>query len=98
MNSAKTENKIGVLVSGGGTNLQSIIDNIHFGDSDATIECVISNKKNVYALTRAEHASIANMVRNGGMFGASERINIFFIADYTLNGGITVAKMNVVYD
>lgn len=68
MNSAKTENKIGVLVSGGGTNLQSIIDNIHFGDTNATIECVVSNKKNVYALTRAEQASIANHVVQHGDF------------------------------
>ena len=62
MNDTNTENKIGVLVSGGGTNLQSIIDNIHFGDCSANIECVISNKPNVYALTRAEQASIPTHV------------------------------------
>jgi phosphoribosylglycinamide formyltransferase-1 len=54
--------KIGVLVSGGGTNLQSIIDNIHLGECNANIECVISNVADVYALTRADNANIARHV------------------------------------
>lgn len=59
-----TSKKLGVLVSGGGTNLQSIIDQIHFGSCDAHIACVISNKKEVYALQRAENADIPNFVIN----------------------------------
>ena len=55
-------NKIGVLVSGGGTNLQSLIDNIHFGEGHGKIECVISNVADVYALTRAENANIPQHV------------------------------------
>ncbi len=62
MSNAQANNKIGVFVSGGGTNLQSIIDNIHFGNCDANIECVISNKPDVYALKRAEQASIPHHV------------------------------------
>ena len=62
MSSETTKNKIGVLVSGGGTNLQSIIDNIHIGQCDASIECVISNKPDVYALTRAQQANIPHYV------------------------------------
>lgn len=54
--------RIGVLVSGGGTNLQSVIDHIHVGECNATIECVISNKANVYALTRAKQANIPQHV------------------------------------
>ncbi len=59
---SKSANKIGVLVSGGGTNLQSIIDNIHLGDCAAEIECVISNVADVYALTRADNANIPRHV------------------------------------
>lgn len=59
---SKSADKIGVLVSGGGTNLQSIIDNIHLGDCAAEIECVISNIADVYALTRAEKAGISHHV------------------------------------
>jgi phosphoribosylglycinamide formyltransferase 1 len=51
-----------VLVSGGGTNLQSIIDNIHLGECDANIECVISNVADVYSLTRADNANIPRQV------------------------------------
>ncbi|MCD8197872.1 MAG: phosphoribosylglycinamide formyltransferase [Lachnospiraceae bacterium] len=51
--------KLAVLVSGGGTNLQAIIDSIADGRiTNARIVCVISNNKNAYALTRAEKAGI----------------------------------------
>lgn len=98
MNSEKTENKIGVLVSGGGTNLQSIIDNIHFSDSNATIECVISNKKNVYALTRAEQASIANHVVQHGDYisrQAFEQALINVLDQYQVNIVVLAGFMRV---
>jgi phosphoribosylglycinamide formyltransferase-1 len=51
--------KLAVLVSGGGTNLQAIIDAIADGRiQNAAIEIVISNNKNAYALTRAKNAGI----------------------------------------
>jgi len=51
--------KVGVLVSGGGTNLQAIIDSIGNGDiANTSIEVVISNNKNAYALERAKNAGI----------------------------------------
>ena len=44
--------KVGVMVSGGGTNLQAIIDGVHSGViTNAKLEVVISNKKDAYALT-----------------------------------------------
>ena len=62
MSNSSAKNNIAVLVSGGGTNLQSIIDNIHFGSCDATIECVVSNVADVYALKRADKANIPHFV------------------------------------
>lgn len=51
--------KIAVLVSGGGTNLQAIIDGVMSGQiSDTSIETVISNRKDAYALTRATNNGI----------------------------------------
>lgn len=51
--------KIGVLVSGGGTNLQSIIDKIESGYlKDCSIEIVISSRKDAYALERAKRHGI----------------------------------------
>lgn len=50
--------RIAVLVSGGGTNLQAIIDKTREGYIDAEIAVVISNKKDAYALERARTAGI----------------------------------------
>ena len=51
--------KVGVMVSGGGTNLQAIIDGVHSGViTNAKLEVVISNKKDAYALTRAKENGI----------------------------------------
>lgn len=56
--------RVAVLVSGGGTNLQAIIDAVEGGMiSDTSIEMVISNNKNAYALTRAkEHSILAKAI------------------------------------
>ena len=53
---------VAVLVSGGGTNLQSLIDEFHLGTIKGEIKLVISNRKNAYGLVRAENAGIKNMV------------------------------------
>lgn len=49
---------VGVLVSGNGTNLQSIIDRIESGELLARVACVISNKADAFALERARRHSI----------------------------------------
>jgi len=50
--------KIAVLVSGGGTDLQSIIDAVENKYLDVKIEMVIGSKNNIYALERAEKHNI----------------------------------------
>ena len=51
--------RVVVCVSGGGTNLQAIIDAVKAGDiTDTEIVGVISNNKNAYALERAAQAGI----------------------------------------
>ena len=51
--------KIAVLVSGGGTNLQAIIDAVDNGTiTNTEIKVVISNNKNAYALERAKNHGI----------------------------------------
>ena len=60
MNNAK---RIVVLVSGGGTNLQALINAQNAGELGCgKISCVISSKADAYALTRAENAGIKNRV------------------------------------
>ena len=50
--------KIGVLISGSGTNLQSLIDNIETGNIKGKITVVISNRKDAYGLNRARQKNI----------------------------------------
>ncbi|RKZ31388.1 phosphoribosylglycinamide formyltransferase [bacterium] len=53
---------LAVFVSGGGTNLQSIIDAVGAGKLDADIRLVLSNKSDAYGLTRARNAGIPTAV------------------------------------
>ena len=51
--------RVGVMVSGGGTNLQAIIDSVNNGTiTNASIEVVVSNNYNAYALERAKNSGI----------------------------------------
>ena len=55
--------KIAVLVSGGGTNLQAILDSMRAGKiPHGEIALVISNNRNAYALTRARENGIETAV------------------------------------
>ncbi len=61
----KNKVKIAVLVSGGGTNLQALIDAEESGVLDhGKIVAVISNKPGAYALTRVENAGIKTYTVN----------------------------------
>ena len=49
-----------VMVSGGGTNLQAILDSVQSGEiTDTEIVCVISNNPGAYAFVRAEQAGVS---------------------------------------
>mgnify|MGYP005764872233 CR=1 FL=1 len=68
--------KLAVLVSGGGTNLQAIIDSIETGViTNAEIDVVISNNKGVFALTRAQKAGIDAKVISPKDFDTREEFN-----------------------
>ena len=65
--------KIAVLVSGGGTNLQALIDAQRAGTlHSGTISLVISSKKGVYALERAKTAGILSCVVSKAACGSQE--------------------------
>lgn len=53
--------KIGVLISGSGTNLQALIDRIADGTLNASIELVVSSRPSAYGLKRAEEAGIQTL-------------------------------------
>ena len=59
MKSEKAKTRLGVLISGSGTNLQAIIDRAARGDLHAEVVCVISNKAEAFGLERARKHGIA---------------------------------------
>lgn len=68
--------KIAVLVSGGGTNLQAIIDAIDAGTiTNAAIDVVISNNANAYALERAKQHGIEAMCLSPKSYETREQFN-----------------------
>lgn len=60
--------RIAVLISGGGSNLQAIIDGIEAGDLNCKIEMVISDKDGVYGIERARQKGIAAYVFDRKIF------------------------------
>ncbi len=72
--------KAAVLVSGGGTNLQAILDAITAGKvTNTEISVVISNNKNAYALERAKQAGIEAVCISPKDYGNREEFNQAFL-------------------
>ena len=68
--------KLAVLVSGGGTNLQAIIDAINAGTiTNAKIDVVISNNANAYALERAKDHGIEGLCISPKNYESREQFN-----------------------
>ena len=61
--------KIAVLVSGGGTDLQSVIDAVENKYIDGKIEMVIGSKEGIYALERAKNHNIDTFVVSRKEYG-----------------------------
>ena len=67
--------KIGVLISGGGTNLQSIMDGIDQGKISGKIELIISNNKDAFGLERGKNAGIESIYINPREYESEELFN-----------------------
>jgi phosphoribosylglycinamide formyltransferase-1 len=73
MSEIKDKARIAVLVSGGGTNLQALIDAQSAGKlKHGEIVLVVSNKMDAYALTRASKAGIPNLTISKKELGSQE--------------------------
>ena len=67
--------KIGILVSGRGTNLQAIIDAIENGELNARIAVVLSNKKKAPALERAQQKNIETVYLDPKSFASKKEFD-----------------------
>jgi len=81
--------RLAVLASGSGTNLASLIDAVKTGIiENAAIALVISNKKDAYALTRAEKAGIPILYAQRSLFNSDEEYDLFLkkkLNDYKID-------------
>ncbi|MCL2669987.1 MAG: phosphoribosylglycinamide formyltransferase [Syntrophaceae bacterium] len=67
---------IGALVSGGGTNLQSLIDHCQAGDLDAEIRLVLSNNPDAGALERCRRHGIPSVVLDHRTFASRRAFDL----------------------
>ncbi|MDB5108227.1 MAG: purN [Candidatus Binatus sp.] len=72
--------KLGVLISGRGSNLQAIIDSILRGDLKAEIRLVISNRADAQGLERARRHGIETLVVDHKQFPAREDFDRTLVA------------------
>ena len=73
--------RVVVMVSGGGTNLQAVLDAVRDGKiTNAEVVGVISNKQDAYALTRAENAGIPAVCVSPKSYSEREQFNEALLA------------------
>lgn len=97
--------KIAVFVSGGGTDLQSVIDAVAAGSLEAEIALVVSSKDGVFALERAKSAGIPTAVFKKSDYSSPEEMYGELIgvlkekrADYVvLAGYLGILTPNIVH-
>lgn len=78
--------KIGVLLSGSGTNLQAIIDRIADGSLNASIELVVSSRPSAYGLKRAEAAGLQTLTLSKEMYADPEQADEIIAAELKNHG------------
>lgn len=73
---------IGVLISGGGTNLQAIIDNIEKGHINGKIKLIVSNKESAYGLVRGQNHNIETLFIDRKAFNNEMEYNLKLIEEF----------------
>ena len=87
--------RIAVLISGGGTNLQSLIDAISRKEIDGEIVLVASNRKNAYGLERAKNANIlAEVIKDENIL--IERLQELNVELIVLAGYLAIVSDNLI--
>ena len=78
--------RIGVLISGRGSNLQAVIDSIAAGRLDAEIAVVISNRANAAGLERARAAGIETLHIDHKRYPSREAFDLAVVAELQQRG------------
>lgn len=92
---------LGVLISGGGTNLQALIDRIAEGALDARIALVVSSRADAYGLKRAEAAGIQTLTLSREIYADPEMADEIIASELQRHGVdyvIMAGYMRMVHD
>lgn len=85
--------KLGVLISGSGTNLQAIIDRIADGSLDASIELVVSSRPSAFGLKRAAEAGIETLSMSRELYATDPLVADQVIATELVQRGVDYVVM-----
>lgn len=85
--------KIGVLISGSGSNLQAIIDEIEASRLDVEIRVVISSRPDAYGLVRAKEAGIQTIALSKDVYAADAEAANEAIATELVHAGCEYVVM-----
>ncbi|WP_350455187.1 phosphoribosylglycinamide formyltransferase [Slackia heliotrinireducens] len=78
--------KLGVLISGSGSNLQAIIDAIAAGKLDAEVAVVVSSRPDAYGLVRAQEAGIQTIALSRDVYANTDTANMAIATELTRAG------------
>jgi phosphoribosylglycinamide formyltransferase 1 len=78
--------RVGVLISGRGSNLQAIIDATRAGRLDAQIALVVSNRADAYGLERARQAGVETLVRDHRAHPSRDAYEAVLVGDLQARG------------
>ncbi|MBQ2712198.1 MAG: phosphoribosylglycinamide formyltransferase [Clostridia bacterium] len=90
--------RLAVFVSGGGTDLQSVLDAQQEGRLNGSVELVVSSKAGVYALERAKKAGVSTAVFLKKEYPSAEEMNEAIIAllqEYRIDGIVLAGYLNI---
>lgn len=92
--------KLGVLISGSGTNLQAIIDRIADGTLNASVELVVSSRPSAKGLQRAEKAGIQTLTLSKDVYAdplAADEVIAFELLKHQVDYVVMAGYMRMVH-
>lgn len=90
--------KIAVLISGSGSDLQSIMDGIESGYIKAFIEMVISDRKDVYGIERAKSKGIKTYVFDRSVYGKNVSSEVLKLIDGKVDLVVLAGFLSILQD
>lgn len=90
--------KVAVLISGSGSDLQSIMDGIESGYIKASIEMVISDRKDAYGIERAKSKGIKTYVLDRSIYGKNVSSEVLKLIDGKVDLVVLAGFLSILQD